>query len=109
MSYTHFANDVFLSYRHVDNRPLSTETEGWISRLHKDLETRIDQLGAAVSMWRDGRLQGNDYFSDTIEQQLRDVAVMVSVISPGYIKSDWCNRELKGFLSSTRSQGKIRI
>src|SRR5215475_10461944 len=110
MPYSKFTHDIFLSYRHLDNQPLSGEKEGWITRLHRDLETRVAQLaGTAVSMWRDGRLQGNDYFSDVIEEQLHNVAVMVSVMSPGYKISDWCNRELRGFLTATEKRGGIRF
>src|SRR5262245_2001083 len=109
MAYTKFASDIFLSYRHLDNQPLSGEKEGWISRLHRDIERRVSQyLGAAVAMWRDDRLQGNDYFSDVIEEQLLDVAVMVSVISPGYKASDWCRRELQGFRAAADRKGGIR-
>jgi hypothetical protein len=66
-------------------------------------------VGTAVSMWRDGRLQGNDYFSAVIEEQLLNVGVMVSVISPGYKVSDWCNRELRGFLAAAEKGGGIRF
>jgi hypothetical protein len=59
-------------------------------------------------MWRDNRLQGNDYFSDSIEEQLLDVAVLLSVISPGYRESKWCQRELKGFLAAVEKSGGLR-
>jgi hypothetical protein len=110
MAYTKYAHDLFLSYRHLDNQPLTSEKEGWIARLHRDLTTRVGQyLGDNVQVWRDCRLQGNEYFSDTIEQTLRDVAALVSVISPGYERSDWCRRELAAFVSSAKNQGGIRI
>src|SRR5688572_1267621 len=110
MAYTKYANDLFLSYRHLDNKPLTSEKEGWITRLHRDLSTRVAQyLGEDVEVWRDCRLQGNEYFSDTIEETVSGVAALVSVISPGYEKSDWCRRELNGFVSSAGIQGGVRI
>src|SRR5262245_60551995 len=110
MAYTQYAHDLFLSYRHLDNKPFTGEKEGWIACLHRDLSIRVAQyLGEDVEVWRDPRLQGNEYFSDTIEQTLSEVAAMVSVISPGYEKSDWCRRELNGFVSSAESRGGIKI
>ena len=104
------AHDIFLSYRHIDNLPLRGEREGWISRLHSDLETRVAQyLGSTVEMWRDCRLQGNEYFTEAIEEKLRQVAVMVSVLSPGYQSSDWCLKELREFLKAAQESGGIRI
>src|SRR5215510_12085759 len=75
MPYTKSSYDIFLSYRHLDNQKLTTEQDGWVFRLHKDIAARVCQyLGREVSMWRDPRLQGNDYFGDAIEQTLLDVA-----------------------------------
>ena len=107
MAYTKFTV-TFYKYRHLDNQPLSGQ-RGLDRGLHRDIERRVFQyLGTAVAMWRDDRLQGNDYFSDVIEEQLLDVAVMVSVISPGYKASDWCRRELQGFGTAADRTGGIR-
>ena len=60
-------------------------------------------------MWRDKRLTGAEVFSDEIEQQLRRSAILVSVISPGYMKSDWCNRELVAFTKAAQALGNLRV
>src|SRR5271170_3777135 len=92
-----FATDLFISYSHLDNQ----DDTPWVTRLHRDLERRLTQyLGSAVAIWRDSRLQGNEFLSPAIEEQLRNVAVMVSVVSPRYFLSDWCRRELQGFLDA---------
>lgn len=36
--------DLFISYAHLDNRPLSEGQKGWISSFHKSLEVRLGQL-----------------------------------------------------------------
>ena len=33
-----FETDLFISYAHIDNQPLTPEQKGWISRLHASLE-----------------------------------------------------------------------
>src|SRR5262249_1303044 len=110
MPYTKSSYDIFLSYRHLDNQKLTTERDGWVSRLHKDIAARVGQyLGSEVEMWRDPRLQGNDYFDDAIEQALLDVAVLISIVTPGYQRSDWCRRELAAFLAAAEKQGGIRL
>src|SRR5215813_1051966 len=110
MPYTKSSYDIFLSYRHLDNKKFTTEQDGWVSRLHKDIAARVEQwLGSEVAMWRDPRLQGNDYFGDAIEQALLDVAVLISIVTPGYQRSDWCRRELAAFITAAEKLGAIRL
>lgn len=105
-----FANDVFISYAHIDNQPVGTEPEGWISLLHKGLEIRLAQLrGDRPKIWRDPKLQGNDYFGDTILDQFPEVAVLLSVLSPRYLKSEWCIRELEHFAQAAEASGGVRL
>jgi hypothetical protein len=105
-----FDNDLFISYAHIDNLPLSTEQEGWISLLHKGLEVRLSQLrGERPRIWRDPKLQGNDYFGDTILDQFPKVALLVSILSPRYLKSEWCLRELAHFFKAAAANGGVRL
>ena len=66
-------------------------------------------VGRRTKVWRDKRLTGAEKFSDVIEQQLRSSAVLVTVISPGYLRSEWCNRELMGFAELAQQRGDLRI
>jgi hypothetical protein len=105
-----YENDIFISYSHKDNRPLSKDYQGWVSQFHESLEVRLEQLlGAEVSIWRDAKLQGNDYFSDTLSQQFPNIAVLVSVLTPGYIKSQWCLKEVEEFYQAAEDDRGIRI
>ncbi|HEX2488547.1 MAG TPA: toll/interleukin-1 receptor domain-containing protein, partial [Blastocatellia bacterium] len=90
-----FENDVFISYAHVDNETLAVGQDGWISLLHERLRIRLPQLlGEEVKIWRDPKLQGNDEFADTLVIRVSKAGVLLSVLSPRYIKSDWCRKEL---------------
>jgi len=47
-------NDVFISYAHIDDQPLTEGQRGWISQFHRSLEVRMAQLlGEELKIWRD--------------------------------------------------------
>jgi len=97
-----FENDVFISYTQADDLALAEGQAGWIANLHRALQLRLGQLlGGEPRVWRDPKLQGNDVFADTLLDRLSRVAVLVSVISPRYVRSEWCQRELNEFLKAT--------
>src|SRR6185369_13929362 len=50
-----------------------------------------------------------EVFAGEIEDQLRSSAVLISIISPGYVQSEWCNRELLGFTAAAEQRGNLRI
>jgi len=104
-----FTNDIFVSYSHIDNAPMA-DGRGWVDVFHEHLQNFVNvHLGRRISVWRDKRLHGGEIFSDEIEQQLRASAVLVSVLSPGYVNSTWCNRELLGFTDTAQKQGRLRV
>ncbi len=93
-----FNKDIFISYAHIDDEPMIPGEPGWISELHRSLELRLSQLlGYRPVIWRDKHLTGNDQFGNEIIQQLNEIAILVSVHSPRYIKSEWCMREVTEF------------
>ena len=107
---TGYDNDVFISYGHIDNQSFGDPGGGWVDIFHEHLQNFVNvHLGCRTKVWRDKRLTGAEVFSDEIEQQLRSSAVLVSVISPAYMKSEWCNRELVGFTKAAQDRGSLRV
>jgi len=105
-----FEHDFLISYAHIDDQALVDGQSGWVSQLHRLLEIRVGQLmGQTPKIWRDPKLQGNDYFADTITERLPRIAALVSVFSPRYVQSEWCNRELKEFCRAAEQSGGVRI
>jgi hypothetical protein len=105
-----FEHDFLISYAHIDDQALVAGESGWVSQLHRLLEIRVGQLmGQTPKIWRDPKLQGNDYFADTILERLPRIAAIVSVLSPRYVQSEWCNRELKEFSRAAQQSGGVRI
>lgn len=105
-----FEHDFLISYAHLDDQSLVEGEPGWIARLHRLLEIRVGQLlGEKPKVWRDPKLQGNDYFADTILERFPRIAALVSVLSPRYVHSEWCTRELKEFCRASEKSGGVRI
>ncbi len=106
-----FKNEIFISYAHLDNETAFPGQNGWISDFHRALEVRVGQLlGRKLTVWRDPKLTGNDLFSDTIVEQLPQTAILVTVLSPRYIKSEWCRREFQSFYDAcTQAGGGIAL
>lgn len=93
-----FDYDIFISYAHLDNQPLVQDERGWITDFHYVLERRLAMLlGEQPRIWRDRELRGNDYFDDTIADGLVRSALLVSVVTPRYLRSDYCRKELATF------------
>lgn len=96
-----FEDDLFISYAHIDNQPLAEGLKGWVETFHERLKIRLEQLtGEPARIWRDRKLQGNDVFAETLVARLSKAAIMVAVISPRYVRSDWCLKELGEFCRS---------
>jgi hypothetical protein len=106
-----FEEDIFISYAHIDNQPLVEGLRGWISLFHQALEIRLAQLlGDPPEFWRDeAKLSGNDYFDDAIGMRLPKTAVMVTVLTPRYVKSRSCLREVQEFHKVAQQTGGVRI
>lgn len=105
-----YEDDIFISYAHNDNQALMEGQRGWIDNLHQALEKRLQvHLGAKVEIWRDPRLQGNDYFADALVDQIPKVAILVSVLSPSYINSEWCRKEMQLFCRIANQTGGVRV
>lgn len=77
-----FKKDLFISYAHIDNQPLTPEQKGWISRFHATRQGFLNsRLGQEAKIWRDDKLQGNGVFADESVDQFSKTAVLVSVLT----------------------------
>lgn len=105
-----YTKDLFISYAHIDNQPLTSEHEGWISRFHASLAALLSmRLGQTARIWRDDKLRGNDVFAAEIVDQFAQTALLVSVLTPRYLNSDWCTREIREFCERAKQSGGIVV
>lgn len=105
-----FEKDLFISYAHIDNEPLTPEQQGWITRFHASLEALLSmRMGGKARIWRDDKLQGNDVFAREIVDQFPQTAVLVSVLTPRYLNSEWCTREVAEFCKCAEESGGMVV
>lgn len=105
-----FERDVFISYAHIDNEPFTPEQKGWVTLFHSVLRTILSQqLGKTANIWKDERLQGNEDFSTEIYDQFPKTATLVSVLTPRYLKSDWCTNEIRAFCQVAETTGGLFV
>ncbi len=99
-----FENDVFISYTHVDDlpdRPDVAGERGWVERFASRLKVALwKRMGEEVAVWRDPELKRSDRFDDRIEAAVRGSAILLTLISRRYLKSDYCLQEIDWFVDA---------
>jgi len=109
MSPSSFANDLFISYAHIDNSAYQGE-QGWIDLLHERLRIRLAQLlGKPPSIWRDRKLKGFDVFDETIVIELKRSAILLCIVSPRYVASDYCRSEIDNFSNAVSPESADQL
>ena len=103
-----FERHAFISYAHIDNQPLPTEKDGWVTLFHEALQQLLaGRLGGNADIWRDNKLRGNDVFSEEIIAQFAKTAAFISVLTPRYLNSEWCAKEIDRFCSAAQETGGL--
>lgn len=100
------ASDVLLNYASIDDYPLQEGKPGWVSQLHRNLEVRMEQLsGEKVNIAR----LPEDALSPAIEaellQHVPQAKAMISVVSPPFVNSQACRREVERFWMGAEKTG----
>jgi hypothetical protein len=105
-----FEHDAFISYAHLDNEPLLKEQQGWVTVFDQALTHLLGGfLGKKVKVWRDPKIAGNDDFSEEIVSKFPQVAVLVSILSPRYVQSEWCTREITRFCEAAEQNHGLTV
>lgn len=104
-----YEKDVFISYAHLDDQPLTRQQQGWVSQFHESLTTALGYCGHKAVIWRDQKLSGNDLFNKEIVEQLAKAAILVSVLSPAYVASEYCRKEIEEFYRAAEQNGMITV
>jgi hypothetical protein len=92
-------NDVFISYSHKDDEPWGAGEHRWVTEFHHSLLTRLGMLlGRDAVIFRDDKIKGYDELTDRIAAELRQSRLFICVLSPGYLRSEWCTREIQLFI-----------
>jgi len=83
-----YAADIFVSYSHTNDR------DGWVTELKSNLAGGLADLSEDVEVWFDAdRLKTGDRFEQKIHDDLRNTLILIAVLSPAYLKSQFCMEE----------------
>jgi TIR domain len=105
-----FTNHLFISYAHIDNQQIEENDPGWVDRFHKSLKTFLSSsIGEEAVIWRDLKLKGGDVFGEEIVSQFPKTALLVSILSPRYLKSEWCLKEIEEFCKAAEIHGGLVV
>jgi len=96
-----YQHDIFVSYAHVDDMTYpGIDAAGWVATLIEGLKVKLSQqIGRSdlFSLWKDEQLSPNKPLTPEILNALRQSATLVIILSPGYMASPWCQREMQTF------------
>lgn len=103
-----YTYDIFISYAHVDNLPVFSEERGWIEQFYEDLRIllaqRLGRMDDVRIWWDNRRLDGSVVFDASIEEGINRSAVMLCLLSSGYMRSDYCQKELDVFHTKAQKE-----
>jgi hypothetical protein len=102
--------DVFVSYAAVDNQPLAGEETCWVTNLINTLKVRVaHKLGTqAYSLWIDYQSRTDEPLAAQLKRHLENLeksATFILILSPGYLVSPECHKELDHFLRRVGNNG----
>jgi hypothetical protein len=101
---------IFLSYSTIDDIPVGFESVGWVTRFRTALEAAVPQaLGRTVRVWSNERLDGNEYFRDTLDSNLANSSLLVPVISPSYLLDPALSSDRTKFIEAAAGTGGLRL
>ncbi len=91
-------SDVLLNYAAIDDQPLLDGKPGWVSQLHRNLEVRVEQLSGEKSKIAClPAVAVSPVIAGEVLEHLLQAKAMISVVSPPFIKSDVCRKEVEQF------------
>jgi TIR domain len=91
--------DVFISYAHSDNQKMPDEKIGWVTSFHECLKISLHRwLGRPPRIFFDEKaISGDARVTPTIFNDLGRSSILISIISPSYVNSEWCPKEWDTF------------
>lgn len=99
-------HDIFISYSHLDNQRAPGRDTGWVEAFERSLEVDLEQrVGRDVDVWRDPSLTAGKVLDRALESELARSKILVSLISPGYLRSPYCQQELAYFVETVAANG----
>jgi hypothetical protein len=104
---------VFISYARADDErpPYDDTTQGWVKFFWAQLRWELTNRGAkGARLWLDRYdIEPAEAFTPKIESAVKEAALIVTVLSENWVRSDWCQREVAVFVQSHKEDADRRI
>lgn len=103
-------SDVVITYAGLDDQPLMSGRQGWISQLHKNLQVRVAQLsGKQVAVVKQSDAATSTEIEAEILKQVPKAKTVVSVLSPPFARSSGCQKIVESFWKSATDSGQFEV
>ncbi len=101
-------HDIFISYSHFDNIA-TLEESGWVDNFHFVLNRYLGAyLGRYPKIWRDNtKMHGGPDFTEAVFENLIESRIYIPILSPSYLNSHLCLKELETFYKKNEEESKI--
>lgn len=92
-------SDVYITYSALDDYAMSASDEGWISRFHRNLKVRLQQLaGREVNVYRPPKYDADHPVDNEVLNDIPTAKSLLTIVSPPFAKSENCQKEVSSYL-----------
>jgi serine/threonine protein kinase len=101
-------SDVVITYAKLDDQPVMSGRQGWISQLRQNLHVRIAQLsGKEVTVVKQSDSSTSAEVEAEVLKQVPNAKTVISVLSPPFVQSDGCQRIVESFWKNAMDSGQF--
>lgn len=96
--------DAFMSYNRFNN----DANDGYLSRFRRKLELMVsERLGRTYRIFQDSAdIVTGDEFEERLRTVLSKSTILIPILTPHFLNSDWCRREFDYFWQKEQRTGK---
>lgn len=103
--------DIFISYAHANNAEKDENDKGWIDHFYEKIMLGYQNTtGENLVFWLDQvALSCGDVLKKINDDGLENTKLFIPILSPPYIKSEWCRKEFLRFEELARESNSLHI
>ncbi|MGO9469754.1 MAG: protein kinase domain-containing protein [Isosphaeraceae bacterium] len=103
-------SDIVITYASLDDQPVVSGRQGWVSQLEQNLQLRVAQLsGKQVAVVKQPDASDSTEIESAVLQQMPQAKTVVSVLSPPFARSNGCHRIVESFWKSATDSGRFEV
>ena len=96
-------SDIVITYADLDDQPVMSGRQGWVSQLQQNLQLRVAQLsGKQVNVVKQPDASDSAEIESAVLRQMPQAKTVVSVLSPPFARSNGCHRIVAYDMTKTK-------